>query len=299
MDLRQLLYFTTLAETLNFHRAAERLNTSQPPLTVAIRKLEEELGAALFIRSSRGVTLTSAGEAALEAARAALAQAGRVRRAVQEGSDGKRGRLHIGFVSSAIYGLLPTIIPAFRRRYPNVDLVLDEASSADIAPRIRAGTLDIGLVRLPLLDQGQLEITVVEADELVAAVPPSHPMARRDRLPLSALASDPFILFPRFSVLQAAILTACRDAGFVPHVTQEASQVHTILSLVQSGLGVALVPSNATRYVPDSVRLLRLERPMRIEIGLVLSPDLASPATRNFRELAQSFLDSESLSRTA
>src|SRR5688572_6835822 len=105
MELRQLRYFTTIAETLNFHRAAERLNVSQPPLTVAIRKLEEELGAALFLREARGVSLTPAGEAALPFARSALVQADLVRQAAREGSEGERGRLLIGFIGSAVFGL--------------------------------------------------------------------------------------------------------------------------------------------------------------------------------------------------
>src|SRR5438067_4816955 len=133
MELRQLLYFTTLADALNFHRAAERLNISQPPLTVAIRKLEEELGMRLFVRGPRGVTLTAAGEAALGPARAALAEAEAVRQAAREGSEGERGRLTVGFVSSAIYALLPGLIPLYRRRYPQVDLILEESTSVDIA----------------------------------------------------------------------------------------------------------------------------------------------------------------------
>jgi DNA-binding transcriptional LysR family regulator len=285
MELRQLLYFTTLAETLNFHRAAERLNISQPPLTVAIRKLEEELGAPLFVRGPRGVTLTAAGEAALESARAALAQAEDVRQAVRQGSRGERGRLAVGFVGSAIYALIPRLIPLYRRRYPLVDLVLEEAASADIVRRIRARELDVGLVRLPLLEHGHVDTQVVETDELVAAVPAGNPLAHRRSLSLDMLSGEPFIIYTPISVLHATILMACQRAGFMPLVAQEAPQVHTILSLVQSGLGVALVPSKTTRNVPDGVKLLRLADPARIETGVAMAHD-ANPFARNFRELA-------------
>lgn len=285
MELRQLLYFTAVAETLNFHRAAERLNISQPPLTVAIRKLEEELGAQLFIRGSRGVALTPAGEAALEPALAALSQADHVRHAVREVGHGERGRLRVGFVGSAIFALLPHIIPLYRRRYPQVDLVLEEAASADIVRRIRLRELDVGLVRLPLLELARLDTRVVEVDELVAAVPDFHPLARRAALPLHMLADEPFILFPRTSVLHATILTACHEAGFVPNVAQEVAQVHTIISLVQSGLGVALVPSLAARHAPAGVKLVRLNSPTRIEIGIALSAGAASPIARQFQAL--------------
>lgn len=299
MDLRQLQYFTVLAETLNFHRAAERLNISQPPLTVAIRKLEEELGVRLFERGARGVTLTAAGEAALESARAALAHAAQVRQTAREGALGERGRLAVGFVGSAIYELLPRLIPAYRRRYPNVDLVLEESTSVDIARKIRSQQLDVGLVRLPLLDVSGLDTQVIEVDELVVAVPSGSPLAQRSSLALSQLAGEPFILFSRISVLSTVILMACHAAGFTPHIAQEATQVHTILSLVQSGLGVALVPSKATRLVPERVKLLRLLDPIRIENGLALSPDAPSPFALNFKALAAELTDTHPISKQA
>jgi DNA-binding transcriptional LysR family regulator len=291
MELRQLLYFTTLSETLNFRRAAEKLNISQPPLSVAIRKLEEELGVALFVRSSRGVMLTAVGEVALKHARSALAEASQLREAVLEGGSGARGRLALGFVGSAIYALLPRLLGLYRERYPNVNLVLQESTSTDIARRILARQLDVGLVRLPLLEPAGLESKVIERDEFVVAMAATNPLASHDSLPLSALAGEPFILYTRVSVLRGAILAACHRAGFVPEIAQEAAQVFTILSLVQSGLGVALVPSNATRQIPDGVKLLRIHEPQPIEAGIVIPRDGATPLARNFLELAGAHSD--------
>jgi len=293
MDLRQLLYFTTLAETLNFRRAAERLNMSQPPLTVAIRRLEQELGAALFERSSRGVTLTMAGEAALAPAQATLAQADQVRQAVREGLSGERGRLAIGFVSSTIYALLPRLIPLYRRRFPHVELGLEESTSSEIVDRIRRRELDVGFVRLPLLEPAQVATQVVEVDELMAAVPAGSPFAGRDSIPLRALAPQPFITYPRTSALHTNMLAACHAAGFTPHCAQEASQVPTAISLVQSGLGVGLVPSNAARHVPSGVTLVRLTHPPRIEMGLVLAAHAPSPLAAKFRDVVNGACDSE------
>jgi DNA-binding transcriptional LysR family regulator len=288
MDLRQLLYFTTLADTLNFHRAAQKLNISQPPLTVAIRKLEVDLGAQLFVRGSRGVMLTAAGEAALEPARAALARAEDVRVAARQGLHGERGQLRVGFVGSAIYSLLPRLIPPFRRQYPLVDLVLEDSVSVDIARRLRTGDLDVGLVRLPLLDGKDLLVRVLEADELIVAVPAASRFAASGSVSLGALASEPFILHTRVSVLHMIALMACHEAGFMPRVAQEATQVHTILSLVQSGLGVALVPARTTRQVPDGVRLVRLDQPKPIEAGVAIRSQDPSPAAMNFLSLARS-----------
>src|SRR5690606_7185312 len=157
-----------------------------------------------------------------------------------------------------IYELLPRLIPEYRRRYPKVDLVLEEGTSIDISRKIRSHQLDVGLVRLPLLEAAPLDARVIEVDELVVAVPSGSPFAQRKSLALSQLAQEPFILFTRISVLSTVILMACHSAGFTPHVAQEATQVHTILSLVQSGLGVALVPSKATRLVPERGKLLWL-----------------------------------------
>ena len=288
MELRQLRYFVALAETGNFHRAAERLHISQPPLTVAVRKLEAEMGAALFERGSRGVTLTEAGAAALDVARATLAQAERFREAVREGLLGERGRLHVGFVGSATFELLPRIIPAFRRRYPMVELVLEEATSVDIARRLQAREMDVGLVRLPLLETSDVDTHAIDRDELHAAIPVGSRLARGETIALEALANEPFVLQSRVSVLHAITLMACHDAGFAPRVAQEAAQLSAVLSLVRSGLGVALVPARAASAAPQGVRLLRLARPVPIETGIALPRGGATPAARNFAVMSDS-----------
>jgi DNA-binding transcriptional LysR family regulator len=290
MDLRQLRYFIVLAETLSFRRAAERLNISQPPLTVAIRKLEEDLGAPLFSRSTRGVALTPAGEAALESARATLLQADKVRQAVNERTDAERGRLVIGFVSSATYDLLPRLLAAFRRRYPRVELALEESGGAEIARRLRLRQMDVGLVRLPLLEPVHLETSLLETDELLVAVPDAHVLGQRRSAPLGLLASEPFIGFPAGSVLRDVILRGCHRAGFAPNVAQEVAHPHTLMSLVQSGLGVGLVPAKAARHAPEGVKLLRPTEPLRIEMGLALPRDAGNRLAIGLRTLAEAEL---------
>src|SRR5262245_37732447 len=131
MKLQQLRQFVTLAETLNFHRAAERLNMAQPPLSISIRKLEEELGAQLFVRGQQGVQLTAEGHAALDDARLSLPHAEQVQRAVRETSAGERGGLRIGFVGSATYHLLPRLLKGFRVSYPLIDVTLAESRTAE------------------------------------------------------------------------------------------------------------------------------------------------------------------------
>lgn len=290
MDLRQLRYFTVLADTLNFHRAAARLHITQPPLTVAIRKLEADLGAQLFDRGTRGVRLTAAGRAALGPAREALAQAELVRSAVKEGLKGYSGRLSVAFVGSAVSEVLPRLIPAFREAYPKVELALEELTSAEIARGIAAHDFDVGLVRLPLMERHPLDVEVIEHDVLVAAVPVASPLALRKELRLADLAEQPFILFEPVSVLHAMVILACQRAGFAPRAAQEAHQIQTILSLVQSGLGVALVPARMTRAAPEAVRFLPLREPVEIEMAVVCRKD-AGVLARNFVAMARSIYD--------
>lgn len=292
MDLRQLRYFTTLAETLNFHRAAEKLNMSQPPLTVAIRKLEQDLGIALFERDPRGVQLTSAGRAALPAARAALDQAEQVRVAARQGARGLRGRLSVGFIGSAVGELLPRIISPYRQAYPEVELVLSEMNSVDISHAIRARSLDVGLVRLPLSDEAGLAVTVIERDELVvAAQAESYPPSVK-RLALTNLSDTPLIIYSQVSALNAIILLACQKAGFAPRIAQEAVQVQTILSLVQAGLGAALVPARTAQFAPSGLRLIPLSEPIAIEMGIACAHG-AGPLARNFVMAALKIFDTD------
>ncbi|AZI36922.1 putative LysR family transcriptional regulator [Caenibius tardaugens NBRC 16725] len=295
MELRQLRYFSVLAETLNFHRAAERLNISQPPLTVAIRKLEAELGVPLFERGARGVRLTAAGRAALEPAREALAQAQRVKDAVTQGGRGELGRLRIGFVGSAISERLPKIISAYRERYPRVELQLEEATSAEIADAIEERKLDAGLVRLPIMRRVGLETQVIEHDHLVVAVGPDHAVARRKSIALAELAELPFIIHGPISILHITIILACQKAGFTPRVAQEATQVQTVLGLVQSGLGVGLVPARMARFAPEGVRLMPLTEPIAVEMGIAWRPN-AEPLVRNFVAVACEQGDIQSVS---
>jgi DNA-binding transcriptional LysR family regulator len=286
MNLRQLRYFCVLAETLNFHRAAERLNISQPPLTVAIRKLESDLGARLFERTPRGVLLTAAGEAALPSARAAIEQAEAVREAVRFGATGMLGRLRIGFVGSAVCDLLPRIVSAFREAYPLVELMLAEMTSVDIVQEIASGRLDVGLVRLPVIDGTPVVIDLVETDTLVAALPDVLAPKGAQLIKLQDLAGYQFIMFKPISVLNATVRLACQEAGFTPLVNQEAVQLQTILSLVQAGLGVSLVPARTARFAPEGVTLLPLAEAIEIQLGIVRG-DSVRPLVDNLLRVAR------------
>jgi DNA-binding transcriptional LysR family regulator len=297
MDLRQLRQFAVLAETLSFRKTAERLNISQPPLSVSIRKLEEELGVALFSRGKTGVRLTESGQAALADARRSLFHAEEVARSARTATLGESGRLRIGFVGSATYSLIPTLLPAFRERYPAVKLELYEGTNTGILARLEANILDIGLVRVPFPTRSRIHWVTAERDHLVAALPAAHPLARRRGLRLADLADEPFVHYAASEVpgLHAITMLVFQEAGFVPQVTQEAYQVASVICLVESGLGVALVPSIASRIPSKAVVFRELEGMSEHgSIGLALGFDTLheTSTARRFREVAAAVLDS-------
>ena len=274
MNLRQLHQFVTLAETGNFHRAAERLHMAQPPLSVSIRKLEDELGSLLFERTSTGVLLTAAGQAMLHDARRALLHAQQCRQAVQDARQGTGGRLRLGIIGSATYALLPRLIPSLRARYPQITLELTEATSSEILDGLLSRRFDAGLVRHPVLHASGFELLPLDRDDFVLAVAESSPLAAREAIALHEAAQEPFIMYPHSKVpgLAALAMMRCQASGFVPQVAQEAMQVQTIMSLVASGLGVGLVAGVARQVVPRGVKCLALtDNPPGFHVSIALA----------------------------
>lgn len=246
MELRHLRYFVTLAEELHFGRAARRLHVSQPPLSIQIKALENELGVLLFERSQRRVELTSAGAVFLKDARDILARTASAADAARRAARGETGELTVGFVTTADYNVLPSALREFRQCNPLVRLILREATS-DVQLRDLADErLDVGFL-LPPVDDDRLGTLPLVREPLVAALPEQHALARgKGPLALNKLAESPFILIPRHMApsLYDDIVSFCRRAGFSPRVEQEAVQMQTIVSLVSVGLGVALIPAS-------------------------------------------------------
>jgi DNA-binding transcriptional LysR family regulator len=244
MDFRHLRQFVVLSETLNFRKAAERLHMSQPPLSVSIRKLETELGVALFHRGKDGVQLTKSGEAALEEAKRALFHADEFVHAARAAATGERGLLRIGFVGSATRSILPAIVPVFRHRYPGVQLVLRESRSTQIVDALEEGVLDIGILRIPVPTRTPLKMLTLQTERLLLAVPRGHRLAAASTVHMADLVEEDFIFYTEDAPgLRLAALHACEIHGFTPRIAQEAVQVATLISLVEAGLGIALLPS--------------------------------------------------------
>ncbi|MNS95781.1 Hca operon transcriptional activator [compost metagenome] len=251
----------------------------------------------LFVRGRQGVKLTEAGLAALDEARRALFHAEQFRLAARAGAAGEGGTVRIGFVGSATHGVLPRILPLFRQRYPGVTVVLREATSIRIMQELEEDTLEVGIVRVPVAMGSNVRLAPLTTEDFALAVPKSHPLARRGRIRLADLAQEPFIMYTATEAagLRMAAINACQLRGFTPRITQEAVQVQTLLSLVESGLGVALVPAGGRRHPGTSVVYKTLaDFPAGASIGISLAwnPATERSATRNLREMAiQAFRD--------
>ncbi len=246
MELRHLRYFLAVAEELNFTRAARRIGIGQPPLSNQIRDLEDEIGAPLFRRMPHGVELTEAGQVFLPEARAIVAKAGQAKTLALRAARGELGRLRVGFTGSAAFSpIVPSSVRSFRRTYPEIDLTLEEAHTTRLLERLGAEELDAVFIRPGHADPPAFRSHTLGEEAMVIALPSGHPLAEAENLPLSSLADEPFVLFPRTAgpSLFDGIIAACRHAGFEPILGQIAPQITSIANLIAVELGVSVVPS--------------------------------------------------------
>ena len=243
IPLRHLRHFIAVAEELHFGRAAARLHITQPGLSHQIKKLEEALGVRLLDRTRRRVELTPAGQVLLEEGRRAVAQVDRAFDLTRRTGRGEVGRLTLASIGSAAYHILPELLRAYRRRYPEVELVLREMSTPVQTQAVRTGEVDVGFIRLPAETEG-LATYVVREEAMALFVAESHPLATAAEPSLEELAGEPLIIFPAAPRPSWAdfVVEACRAVGFEPTIVQEAMESVTVVSLVAAGIGVALVP---------------------------------------------------------
>lgn len=269
LEPAELQRFLVLADELHFRKASERLFLSQPALSKHIRKLEKKVGGPLFIRSRRKVALTEAARVLIPLAQKLLQASKGAFESTREAAEGRAGTLRIGFGIASVSEILPRTIIQFRRAYPRVELQMQDMSTPAQISGLLNGTLDIGMVRMPL-SHPQLSHFPLFRERLVAATPRGVAF----RAGLAGLRDRPFICYPRAvsETFHGHVLAVCRHAGFTPRIVQEASELFTILNLVRAGLGVALVPSSAVRMHVPGVRLHELRIPeAEWKIGLAWS----------------------------
>ncbi|NUY03044.1 LysR family transcriptional regulator [Paraburkholderia youngii] len=312
-DLRQLRYFVTVAEEKHFGRAAARLSMTQPPLSQAIRALEETLGVELFARTKRSVELTAVGADLLPEVQRLLAAAEGLRPLAQSLARGEAGVLSLAFVSTADYGLLPLLLRDFGARHPRVRLELTEATSDVQVEELVAGRIDAGLVIAPLPSRraSQLSWLPIAREPLVIAMstemarglqgsvnkngkgkPNEDPAAEWLDTPVSLrdLGDAPLVIFPRRLApgFYDIIMDCYGVAGLAPRIGQEAIQMQTIVSLVSAGMGVALVPQSLRNLRRTGVVYRPLSESVpAIETGLVWRTDEVSPVLAGFIDIVR------------
>jgi DNA-binding transcriptional LysR family regulator len=280
LELRHLRYFVAVAEELNFSRAAERLHMAQPPLSVAIRQLEQEVGTELLLRTTREVTLTDAGRTLLDGARRVLLELDRSLAAARRAATGEVGSLRVGFSWSARFETLPTIGQAFRGEHPDVSLLTEEMWNARMPDALRGGQVDVAVALCPEISS-DLSYEVVRSERAVAlvtggpagaGVTGGHTRARSGAVTLSSLSDDEFLLFPRELAprLYDLMIGMCRQAGFEPTMRHESFHTGWELQMLAEVPVAALVPESVSRQLPEGIVALPLSDPAAVfETSLV------------------------------
>ncbi len=287
MELRQLRYFTAIVEEGSLSRAAARLHVSQPPLSTHLKALEQEIGATLLERGNRGVTPTAAGAVFYEEVAAVLARLEQAREKALQVHRGDVGVLSVGFVSIADYSILPPTLKQFRNDYPLVEVQLHELTTDAQIRELRAGRLDLAIGLAPV-DEVDLQFERLRREALVLAAPADHAAVQDDgAVDLRTLSKASFIVPPRAigPGLYDLVISRCQAAGFAPRITQSARQMQTVIGLVSSGMGVALVPSSVQNLQRAGVRYRPLRgRPAQIELGVLRVRGSTAPLASNFIE---------------
>jgi len=270
MELRHLRYFVTVAHEGHITRAAEKLRMQQPPLSQQIRALEREVDATLFVRHPRGVTLTDAGRAFLKDAESILSEVEHAKLRARRTARGEVGRIAVGFTTSA----------------PFHPLVARARVSG-----LRDGRLDVAFIRSGLVDPEGITVHALLQEDTAVAFPAKHPLSKRPALALKELAEEMFILYrrPDGRGLYDVIIAACSEAGFSPHIGQEAPRIVSTLNLVAAGLGITIVPASLSRLPLEGVvyRPLKGKPALKVPLNLACRRDERSAATLAFIDLVR------------
>lgn len=283
LDIKPLRYFVALAETRNFHRAALRLHMSQPPLSRRIAALEREVGTPLFVRSTRQVSLTPAGDSFYRDAVAILDALQRAQVQARATAEGRTGLLRIGFTMCAAYSVVPRYVRAMRTAWPEVRVELKEVVSDELPEKIMAGEIDLGI----MFDNGArpgLARRRVFSEPLCVALPRSHPRARARQLRIQDLKDDAFAMTAADagSRLHADVLEFCRRNGVEPRVSFEVRLQQTMLGLVNDAACVALVPDSMRRVAMQDIAFKRLLDAPAVDLFLAWSEANRNPCLPGF-----------------
>lgn len=291
LDLGQVRCFVVAATELNFRRAAALLNMTQPPLSRQIQLLEHSLGVQLFERIGRAVKLSTEGRIFLADAERLLKFAEQAETTVRRASQGKTGRVRIGFTGAAGYELIPELLVAAKQALPDIDVVLLELISVAQIEAFAANTIDLGFLR-PVPSHRYLETVLVDEEPLVVALPAGHPLCEHSQLELRHLHEQPFIMHSPVhgKYFYDRIMALLANSDIRLNIIQYIDQSPTILSLVRAGLGLSILPTSAQRFRYDKVEFRQIADVIaQAEMSMAWRPDQDNPAVVAFRLLAAEY----------
>jgi DNA-binding transcriptional LysR family regulator len=301
VELRHLRYFIQVATDLHFARAAARLGISQPPLSQQIRQLEDEIGVRLFDRTSRRVALTPAGTLFLDAARETIRHADRAVEIARRAARGELGALSIGYNPSAPF--IPQVaraINAFRRTYPEVQLILNETGAPDQIVAVESRALDIGFMRhfgLPTLPE-TVAATRLLSEGLFVAMRADHPLATRSALRLADLGGEPMVVYggDRSGCFSERLFAMMREDGIEPVIAQSVGEASTLLGLAAAGVGVTVVAGSLCALQSTGLTYLPLLDPQaRTDMWLIHHRHAATLPCRQFLSIVRNSLDDQAV----
>lgn len=287
VDLRQLRYFQAVAEELSYSRAAERLRIAQPALSRAVQEIESELRANLLDRNRRGVRLTPAGKVLLREAGILFERWDEAMRRVRRTAAGEEGELRIGYIGPPTQPFLGRVLHEYRRRYPLVSIHLEERTPERVWEMLAKGRLSVAFTRpVSTNETSGLRTILLRKERLGVVLPVGHPLAASKTLPWRRLAREPLIVLARREGvgLHDAVLTGCREANFSPRLAYTPSLIGTVLSYVEAGAGIGIVPESVV--TPEaSLRFVLLKPVVSVPLVLVWQEGEDTPAVQRLREL--------------
>lgn len=287
MDLRHLRYFQAVAEELSYSRAAERLRIAQPALSRAVQEIEAELGAPVLDRNRRRVSLTPAGKVLLREAAILFERWEEGWRRVKRTAEGEEGELRIGYIGPPTQPFFGRLLAEYRQRYPRVAVHLEERTPERVWEMLAKGRLSVAFTRpVSATAASGLQTILLRKERYGAVVPISHPLATRKTMSWKALAGEPLVVLARREGVGSheGILAACRQAGFTPRLAYTPSLIGTVLSYVEAGAGVGIVPESV--MAPElPLTFVLLQPVVTIPLVLVWHEDEDTPAVQRFREM--------------
>ncbi|QLO39778.1 LysR family transcriptional regulator [Klebsiella sp. RHBSTW-00484] len=278
IDLKLLRYFLAVAEELHFGRAAARLNMSQPPLSIHIKELEQQLGTLLFVRHSRSVVLTHAGKILMEESRRLLASANQALARVEQIGRGEAGRIELGVVGTAMWGKMRPVMHRFLKDNPNVEVLFREKMPAMQMALLERRELDAGIWRMATEPtEGFTSLRLHESSFLVA-MPEEHHLTTYDVVPLEALRNEYFVTMPSIHTDWAFLQRVCQTAGFSPMIVREVMEPQTVLAMISMGIGITLIADSYAQMNWPGVVFRPLEERIPADLYIVYEESQATLA---------------------